>query len=167
MPEVVFCLAAMLSPAMGQASPVAPTVESPKKSGEKEALAGICLTAPQRQIHTKAELEEINRQVGVQLIRPDDLRDFLLLVVRLRLEVAQGELDRLARLHKALSLGAGSGLSKEAQQSVDMTFSQCEVPLITKQLLERELYALEAWKPGMSSEKALAIADQRQQKASK
>lgn len=136
MPEVVFCLAAMLTPAMGQPAIVAPTVVSPKQSGDKGALAGICLAAPQRQIHTKWELEEIHRQVGVQSVNSNDLRDFLLLIVQSRLELAQGELDRLARLHKALSLGTGSGLSKEAQQPVDMTFSQFEVPLITKQLLE-------------------------------
>jgi hypothetical protein len=84
----------------------------------------------------------------------------------MRLELVQSELDRLSNLHKFLLMGAGSGVSKEEQHSIDMNFSQCEMPLITKQLLEREIYALESWKPGMSSEKALAAADQRHKKAS-
>ena len=159
--RIVFCISMALFSFTGQAAFAEPTHESQQWNDERAAIAGICLAAPQRQIHTKAELRVISHRMKAQAVSPSDFRDFLLLIVRMRLELVQSELDMLSNLHKILLMGSGSGVSKEEQHSIDMNFSQCEMPLITKQLLERELYALEAWKPGMSSEKALAIADQQ------
>lgn len=132
---------------------------------DKETLAGILLSEPQRQILTTTEREEVSRRVGKSSLSPSEFKDFLLMVIKIRFEIAQDELDRLSRLRKVLT-SPTSGISKADRESIDQSFGQCEMPLITKQLLERELYALEAWKPGMSAEKALSVADQRQKKAS-
>lgn len=160
--SIIFSLSLVLFSLAGQAACTNTGTKIQAAHDDRAAIAGILLTAPQRQIHTKAELDEVNRRVKAQGVSPEDFRSFLQLIIRMRLEIVQGELDQLSNLHKALSKGAGAGFSKEDQQSIDMTFSQCEMPLITKQLLERELYALEAWKPNMSAEQALALADQRQ-----
>jgi|GEM_PF-1454132 len=90
---------------------------------------------------------------------PEEFRNFLKFLTNVRLTVVNEELERLSSLHKMLLMR--SEISEKEKHSIDMNFSQCEVPIITVQLLERERDALEVWKPGMSADQALSSQPSR------
>lgn len=134
--------------------------QQPEWKNHRLTIASITQSKPHNEIRSKDESEFILQQATSSSMSPGEFSDFLLAIDNIKLRHTKESLNSLITFRDFAKARFNGSKGRDRAEFFDHQLSQSgEVFVIHTQLLEREISAIRAWKPGLTAEKCLAQAD--------
>jgi hypothetical protein len=163
---VVLCLLSLgIAVSFGYLLRAPGTKPSPEWRVQRTEISRITMIKPHDQMRQLGESGLIQRQASTSNMSPTEFAEFLVEIDNIKLGHIGDGLKSLTLFHDFSVAHLRGRSNKENTEFMQAQWSQSsEMAAIQSQVLQREIAALKAWKPGSSAEQCLAIADSQLQK---
>ena len=163
---VVLCMLSLgIAVSLGYLLRAPGTKPTPEWQALRTEISRITMIKPHDQMRQLGESELIRRQASTSNMSPTEFVEFLVEIDKIKLGHIGDGSKSLALFHDFSVAHLHGRSNKENTDFMQVQWSQSsELATIQSQVLQREIAALKAWKPGSSAEQCLSVADSQRQK---